>query len=118
MIMNASTPIGASGLGDVLSRSVQAGKTQGAIDEARAASEGGRADEAADRFEALFATLLVREPRKSLSDGLFDGTGSQTYEGWFDEHLGQTLAETDALGLAGMIKTGLAQTTSTEENPS
>jgi Rod binding domain-containing protein len=62
----------------------------------------------AKQFETLFATLLVRELRRSMPEQLFgSGPGADVYEGWFDEHLGQTLAERDALGIAGMVKTAL-----------
>ena len=37
------------------------------------------------------------------------GSGSDVYAGWFDEHLGRSLAERDALGFAGMIKASLAR---------
>ena len=73
--------------------------------DARRAAQEGRTEEATQAFGDLLATLLVRELRRSIPEGLVgDGPGSDVYEGWFDEHLGRTLAESDALGLAGMIK--------------
>ena len=57
---------------------------------------------------SLFATLLVKELRRALPNGFFGkGVGSDTFEGWLDEHLGQALADSDSLGLAGEIKVGL-----------
>ena len=68
------------------------------------------AEEAAKKFEALFATMLVREMRRSLPDGFFGGgSGAEIYEGWLDEHVGATLARDGALQLAGMIKTQLGR---------
>ena len=79
----------------------------------------GRDAEAARAFETLFATMLVREMRKTLPDGIFGpGAGSDVYESWFDQHLGRTLAERDALGLAGMVKTAFGSaSTADQANP-
>jgi len=64
--------------------------------------------EAAHQMEALFATMLVKELRRALPNGFFgDGTGADTFNGWLDEHIGGTLAESGALDLAGMIRTSL-----------
>ena len=64
--------------------------------------------EAAKQLEALFATVLVKELRRGLPNGFFGGsTGSDTYDGWMDEQLGQALAESGALDLAGRIRTAL-----------
>ena len=68
----------------------------------------GEAQEAAAKFEALLATTLVKEMRKALPEGFFgSGAGSDVFEGWLDEHVGRALAESGALDLAGMIKTGI-----------
>lgn len=83
--------------------------------DARRAAADGRTDEATQAFGQLLATLLVRELRRSLSDGLVGrGPGSDVYEGWFDEHLGRSLAESDALGLAGVIKTSIQRVAAEE----
>ena len=38
--------------------------------------------------------------RSTLPEGFFGGgTGSDVFEGWFDEHLGSSLAEGRGLGL-------------------
>ena len=72
--------------------------------------------EAAEKMEALFATLLVRELRRALPDGFFGkSAGADTFEGWFDQHLGQALADSDALGLAGQIKVSLEMKLGAEE---
>jgi Rod binding domain-containing protein len=63
--------------------------------------------EAGRELEALFATMLVKELRRSLpGEGFFpEGPGADTYNAWFDEHLGRTLAANGFLELAGMVKT-------------
>jgi len=66
-------------------------------------------DTAAERFQTLFATMLVREMRRALPEGFFGkDAGADTFDSWLDDHLGKTLAEQDALGLAGMLKTSIA----------
>jgi Rod binding domain-containing protein len=63
---------------------------------------------AAQEMETVFGMMLVRELRRALPQGLFGkGPGADVFEGWFDEHLGKALAERDALGLSGMVKTSL-----------
>lgn len=65
-------------------------------------------EEAGRQFEALFLAQLVKEMRKTLPEGLFgSGPGADTYEGWFDEHVGRTLAEAHTLDLVGILRAGL-----------
>jgi len=60
----------------------------------------GASSNAAQEFERLFATLLVKEMRATLPEGFFGGgAGSDVFDGWFDEHLGTALAEGRGLGL-------------------
>lgn len=62
----------------------------------------------ATRFEALLATQLVKEMRRSLDDGFFgNGPGSEVFEGWLDEHLGEALVRGRGLGLTDGIATSL-----------
>ena len=48
--------------------------------------------------------MLVKELRRALPDGLFQGAGSDVYTAWFDEHVGATLSNQDALGIGAMIR--------------
>ena len=78
------------------------------FDEAKRAAENGGVEEAAEGFERLRATMLVREMRRSLPEGFFgSGPGADTFEGWLDEHLGAALAEGNALGLAESLRADL-----------
>ena len=71
---------------------------QGAEDTALAARE----------LEKVFSTLLVKELRRGLGDGFFGGgAGSDTFESWLDEHLGESLARDGVLDLAGQVKVEL-----------
>ena len=67
-------------------------------------------EEAAEKMEALFASILVKELRRALPEGGFfgDGPGADTYNGWLDEHLGAQLAKSGALDMAGLVKTAIA----------
>ena len=76
--------------------------------------------EAAEQMEALFATLLVKELSRTLpGEGFFgEGPGSDVFNGWMDEFLGERLATDGALDLAGRVKTALearAGTTTSEQ---
>ena len=64
--------------------------------------------EAAQKFEALFATLLVKEMRKALPDGFFGSEADgDIYAGWLDQHLGQAIAQRGDLHLAPMVERSL-----------
>lgn len=59
----------------------------------------------AREMESLFATMLVTELRKGLGEGFFgSGAGADTFNGWFDEQIGSSLASRSSLGLASQIK--------------
>ena len=80
-------------------------------------ADAGRVEEAASMFESLLATVMVKELRKGLSDGFFgSGAGSDVFEGWLDEHLGNSLAATGALDVAGFIRVGLEQKSAASAN--
>lgn len=65
-------------------------------------------DNAANKFEELLATMLVKELRKGLGKGLFgEGAGSDIYAGWFDSHIGEALARDGGLDLEGIIRVGI-----------
>jgi len=76
-----------------------------------------KSEDAAEKLEGLFATMLVKEMRSALSGGFFgEGSAGDIYGGWFDEHVGKALARDGALNLAGMIKANLyAKTTAAAE---
>lgn len=62
-------------------------------------------EETAKKFESVFSTLLVKEMRRSLSTGFFgEGADGDIYSGWLDEHVGQSLADRDALHMRDMIQ--------------
>lgn len=65
-------------------------------------------DTVAREVEGLFAQLFVKELRRGLGDGFFgQGAGADTFEGWLDENLADSLARDGVLDLAGRIKASL-----------
>lgn len=62
----------------------------------------------AKELEALFATMLVKEMRKSMAGEFFgEGSTGDIYGGWFDEHVGRSLSESGAFDLAGLVRVGV-----------
>jgi len=60
---------------------------------------------AAEQFESLFASMLVKEMRSTVEGGFFgDGPGADTYAQWFDTEMGRALAEDGGLGLADVLR--------------
>lgn len=67
-------------------------------------------DETVKKFESVLSTLLVKEMRRSLPEGFFGGgADGDIYSGWLDEHVGQSLAERDALHLRDLITRSVMQ---------
>jgi Rod binding domain-containing protein len=91
--MDASLP-------QVDARALAALSGERALAQAHAVARQGETARAAQDFERLLATVLVKEMRRGLPEGFFGGgAGSEVYEGWLDEHLGSVLAQGRGLGL-------------------
>ena len=62
---------------------------------------------AAQEFEGIFFSLMLKEMRQSVSidqdSGLFAGESSDTFGGMFDLFLGQHLASSSPLGIGQML---------------
>jgi Rod binding domain-containing protein len=91
----------------------------GALDDARGRaaerSLRGKDAEAGHAFESFFAQMFVREMRRGLPEGFFGGAGADVYSSWLDEHLGESLAKDDALGIAGMVRAALGRQRAADE---
>lgn len=57
----------------------------------------------AEDFESVFVSLLLKEMRGTLSEGLFGGESSDVLGGMFDQFMGQHLANSSALGIKQLI---------------
>jgi len=63
----------------------------------------------ADEFEGMFMSLVVKEMRKTTSEGgLFAGDASDAYGGMFDLFMGQHLAQGGGIGIRRIVNTYLA----------
>ncbi|MEZ5977546.1 MAG: rod-binding protein [Planctomycetota bacterium] len=60
---------------------------------------------AAQKFEALLATTLVREMRQTLDEGFFgSGPGSDSYSGILDEKIAEQLVRRPIFGIEKMLE--------------
>jgi len=102
--INQSSPSMGVDMTQMVADNVRASQAQ----EIRDLDASGKDEAAAEQFEAMFASMLVTEMRKSMPDGFFgSGPGSDIYGQWFDRHLGAAISENDGLGLAGMLRAQL-----------
>ncbi len=77
----------------------------GRVSRVASGSDQGTPEAVAREMESLFATMLVSELRKGLGEGFFGGgAGADTFNGWFDEQIGASLASRSSLGLADRIR--------------
>lgn len=62
-----------------------------------------QADDVATHFEGVFMSMMLKEMRATLSDGLFGKEASDTFGALFDMHMGQHLAEQGGIGIREMV---------------
>ena len=92
-----------------ITKTTDTSQTDARLDRIQRAQANAEDDQVAREVEGLFTQILVKELRKGLGEGFFgQGVGADTFEGWLDEHLGESLAKDGVLDLAGMIKTNLS----------
>ncbi len=65
--------------------------------------------EAARKFEAYMAQVMLREMRKTVPDGMFSGPAMETFVGLFDQAIGDEIAADGRLGLADQVVRALGQ---------
>lgn len=61
-------------------------------------------------FEAVFSSMLVKQMRETLTEGMFGGDSGDVYGGLFDLYLGRHLAESQPMGIDKMVNKYLDQT--------
>lgn len=66
-------------------------------------------EEVAKSFEAVFASMLIKEMRNTLSEGLFGSEGSDVFGGLFDLHIGNAMTEGRGLGIKELVLSQLEQ---------
>jgi len=82
----------------------------GSIEALQTSLRGAKPAEAARKFEALFASLLVKEMRQTLSQGFFgEGPQADVYAGWLDQFVGDAIARDGGLKLAQRLEGDLVR---------
>ena len=67
----------------------------------------------AEDFEGVFASLLLKEMRKTLEPGTMFGEDSgDVYGGMFDMYLGQQMSQSGGFGMAKMVRESMARSQS------
>ncbi len=71
----------------------------------RADDKGGNAAEVAKQLEAVFATMLVKEMRNASPGSFFgEDSASDVYGGWFDQHVGESIANQGGLHIGDYVQ--------------
>ena len=67
-------------------------------------SEGVR-EKVAGEFEEIFSSLMLKQMRQTMDDGMFGSSdSSDSYGSLFDMFMGQHLAKSGGLGMSGYMK--------------
>jgi len=69
-----------------------------------------RIDHAAQEFEGVFVSMLIKQMRETLQEGLFSKETSDSYGAIFDLYMGKHLAESSPLGVGVAVKAYLQGT--------
>ncbi|WP_182870011.1 rod-binding protein [Rhodopirellula sp. JC639] len=73
-------------------------------------------EELGTEFESVFLSMLMKEMRNSLEDGLFGGDGSDSFGGMFDQFIGQHLAQSKAIGVSDLLVQQYSKTQAAESH--
>lgn len=74
--------------------------TQTSIADLSEVASGSSIEDAGEQFEGVFLSLLLKEMRKTVGDGVFGGDSTDTIGGLFDLTLGQELGRSGGLGIS------------------
>jgi len=69
----------------------------------------GNAEEAGEAFEAYLVSFLCKQIRESVPDGLLNAGAMGVFGGFFDQEIGQQVAEGGGLGLADQVNGALGE---------
>lgn len=98
-----------------ITRPLASSLTDGRVAKLERAAANDREELVAREMEGLFSQMFVKELRRGLGDGFFgQGAGADTFEGWLDEQLGDSLARDGVLDLVGRIKASFDRTAGRE----
>lgn len=90
----------------ILSQVGQVNQPSGLQDMQRLADQvaAGKSEQVAQEFEAIFTSMLLKQMRESLTEGLFGSDQGDVYGGLFDMLMGQHLAKSAPLGVDRMVE--------------
>ncbi len=57
----------------------------------------------ATQFEGVFVSMLLKQMRQSLEEGLFAGDKSDSYGALFDQHMGEQMSARGGLGIRELV---------------
>ena len=60
-------------------------------------------EEVATSLESVFASMLIKEMRNTLSEGIFGSEQSDVFGGLFDLHMGKAMTDGRGLGIKQII---------------
>lgn len=60
-------------------------------------------EKAAKDFEAMFVSMLIKQLRETLQEGLFTKETSDSFGAMFDMYMGEHLAESSPLGIGKAV---------------
>lgn len=63
----------------------------------------GKREQVGQEFEAIFTSMLLKQMRETLSEGLFGEDHGDVYGGLFDMFLGQHMAKAGAIGIDQVV---------------
>ena len=71
--------------------------------------------DAAEQFESIFFSMLIKEMRQTLQEGLFGGESSDSFGALFDQHMGSHLASGAGLGVRDLVLSQALKSQSADE---
>ena len=61
----------------------------------------------ADAMESMFSSMLIKQMRQTLEDGMFPNDSSDVLGGLFDHFIGSHMAQAGGIGIGEMIRSQL-----------
>ena len=66
-------------------------------------------EEVAKQFEGVFVSMLLKQLRESLDEGMFGGEKSDTFGAMFDMYMGEHVSKGSNLGIRDVVLSQLSQ---------
>lgn len=59
--------------------------------------------DAAEQFESVFFSMMIKEMRQTLQEGLFGGENTDSFGALFDQYMGSHLSSGTGLGIRDLV---------------